>query len=240
MNLPRYLFAGSLSLMLHAAFISAKEQAVIFQTNAGSDSASVSLNLVSNPPPSSNNAVEKNVGPKEETKPPTKPRPKTPVEPKKEVVKPKPPTPKKASLEKPVVENKSSTKPAESTPVEQPEPVEHKTPKGADNDKPASSASQGVSSQPTLIEKPSFMEKPVQPKYPRVAQKRGIEGTALFELWIDEQGKLTQLLLITSSGAKMLDDAARKAIQQWKFTPHAENGQKMPSRVRVPVRFSLD
>ncbi|ARN67845.1 Ferric siderophore transport system, periplasmic binding protein TonB [Vibrio vulnificus] len=124
--------------------------------------------------------------------------------------------------------------------MEQPEPAEHKTPKGADNDQPASSASQGVSSQPTLIEKPSFMEKPVQPKYPRVAQKRGIEGTALFELWIDEQGKLTQLLLITSSGAKMLDDAARKAIQQWKFTPHAENGQKMPSRVRVPVRFSLD
>ncbi|EGQ7965980.1 energy transducer TonB [Vibrio vulnificus] len=228
MNLPRYLFAGSLSLMLHAAFISAKEQAVIFQTNAGSDSASVSLNLVSNPPPSSNNVVEKNVEPKEETKPPTKPKPKKPVE------------PKKASLEKPVVENKSSTKPTESTPVEQPEPAEHKTPKGADNDQPASSASQGVSSQPTLIEKPSFMEKPVQPKYPRVAQKRGIEGTALFELWIDEQGKLTQLLLITSSGAKMLDDAARKAIQQWKFTPHAENGQKMPSRVRVPVRFSLD
>ncbi|RZR37282.1 energy transducer TonB [Vibrio vulnificus] len=208
MNLPRYLFAGSLSLMLHAAFISAKEQAVIFQTNAGSDSASVSLNLVSNPPPSSNNVVEKNVEPKEETKPPTKPKPKKPVEPKKEVAKP--------------------------------EPAEHKTPKGADNDQPASSASQGVSSQPTLIEKPSFMEKPVQPKYPRVAQKRGIEGTALFELWIDEQGKLTQLLLITSSGAKMLDDAARKAIQQWKFTPHAENGQKMPSRVRVPVRFSLD
>ncbi|EHH1223947.1 energy transducer TonB [Vibrio vulnificus] len=228
MNLPRYLFAGSLSLMLHAAFISAKEQAVIFQTNAGSDSASVSLNLVSNPPPSSNNVVEKNVEPKEETKPPTKPKPKKPVE------------PKKASLEKPVVENKSSTKPTESTPVEQPEPAEHKTPKGTDNDQPASSASQGVSSQPTLIEKPSFMEKPVQPKYPRVAQKRGIEGTALFELWIDEQGKLTQLLLITSSGAKMLDDAARKAIQQWKFTPHAENGQKMPSRVRVPVRFSLD
>ncbi|EGQ9276120.1 energy transducer TonB [Vibrio vulnificus] len=228
MNLPRYLFAGSLSLMLHAAFISAKEQAVIFQTNAGSDSASVSLNLVSNPPPSSNNVVEKNVEPKEETKPPTKPKPKKPVE------------PKKASLEKPVVENKSSTKPTESTPVEQPEPAEHKTPKGADNDQPASSASQGVSTQPTLIEKPSFMEKPVQPKYPRVAQKRGIEGTALFELWIDEQGKLTQLLLITSSGAKMLDDAARKAIQQWKFTPHTENGQKMPSRVRVPVRFSLD
>lgn len=247
MNLPRYIFAGSLSLMLHAALLSAQEPNPHLHTHAGSDSPSVAVNLLSRPTPSK--PAEKPAQTKAEPQPteptPSEQREKKPVE-KKSAVKPAP-VKEKVTKTEPV---KAVQKPREQSLAKQVEQTEAQLEQtkvsGSEQERPPAEealptpVAQGVTSQPVLLEKPTFMQKPVQPKYPRVAQRKGIEGTALFEIWLDEQGQLTKLLLITSSGAKILDDAAQKAIEQWRFNPHSENGQSMPSRVRIPVRFSLE
>lgn len=62
----------------------------------------------------------------------------------------------------------------------------------------------------------------------------------MYEVWLDENGDQVRQILISSSGATILDNSALKAIKKWKFSPHIVNGQKMAHRVRLPVRFKLD
>ena len=62
----------------------------------------------------------------------------------------------------------------------------------------------------------------------------------MYEVWLDENGNQVKQVLISSSGATILDNSALKAIKQWEFSPNIVNGQKMAYRVRLPVRFKLD
>ncbi|EEW09993.1 Protein tonB [Vibrio mimicus VM573] len=91
-----------------------------------------------------------------------------------------------------------------------------------------------------MVDKPAFVSAPVQPRYPRVAQKRGIEGTVMYEIWLDEQGNQIQQYLITSSGTEVLDKSALEAIKQWKFSPRILDGVPVAHRVHIPVRFKLE
>ncbi|MEC7309506.1 energy transducer TonB [Vibrio gigantis] len=100
---------------------------------------------------------------------------------------------------------------------------------------------QGVSNQePVLVTKPSFSARPTPPNYPRQARRRGVEGVATYEIWLDAEGKQIKQALVNSSGALMLDNAALEAIKQWKFSPHTVNGRAIAHRVQIPVRFRLD
>ncbi|WP_412179249.1 energy transducer TonB [Vibrio fortis] len=87
--------------------------------------------------------------------------------------------------------------------------------------------------------KPSFSVRPTPPKYPRQARRRGVEGVATYEIWLDEDGKQVKQALVNSSGALLLDKAALDAIKMEIFTTH-RNGRAIAHRVRVPVRFNLD
>ncbi len=95
-------------------------------------------------------------------------------------------------------------------------------------------------SQPILVEKPSFRVKPTPPHYPRVAKRRGQQGTVIVEVWLDKNGKQIQQLIAESSGFEALDEAAILAVTQWQFKGHIINGQSIESRLKVPVRFELN
>ena len=77
------------------------------------------------------------------------------------------------------------------------------------------------------------------PRYPRVAKLRGWEGMVVFEAQILKNGRVGHLQVVTSSGYKSLDDAARKAINRWKFSPATSFGMSIDSQVEIPVTFSL-
>lgn len=98
----------------------------------------------------------------------------------------------------------------------------------------------GLQEKPQLIQKSRFLSKPRPPKYPRLAKRKGIEGTVTYEVWLDEKGQQVKLLLKSSSGAKVLDAAALKAIKKWKFSPHSINGKKIAHRIYIPISFQLD
>ncbi|MBE4599097.1 hypothetical protein BOO33_02940 [Vibrio navarrensis] len=224
MNLPRYVFAGMASLVLHAAILFVADEKQAFAATAGNQSSSVAVNLVAvkpQPAPVQREKVHKPVK-KGAIKPPAKTQP----------VKAKQ-TPTVATDKVETQAEQAEVQPAEvkQNVAEDPQPSSKPT--------PAQSA-QGASSLPVLVDRPSYLERPVPPKYPRLAQKRGIEGTAMIEIWLDEKGEQIKSVLIASSGAEMLDNAALKATKAWRFSPHVENGRRMPSRIRVPVRFSLD
>ncbi|MBE9219513.1 energy transducer TonB [Dolichospermum flos-aquae] len=64
-----------------------------------------------------------------------------------------------------------------------------------------------------------------QIKYPDRARRRGAEGTPLIAIDTDNNGTVTQVRLIRSSGDSELDEAAEKYAQDWKLTPK-EGGRK--------------
>ncbi len=79
----------------------------------------------------------------------------------------------------------------------------------------------------------------VDPEYPEMARKLGIEGLVLCAVTIDAEGSVTAVEVIASE-SPMLDEAARRALLGWKFSPALQSGQPVASRVVVPVRFALD
>ncbi|MCW8335394.1 energy transducer TonB [Vibrio paucivorans] len=252
MNILRYTIAGSASVLLHAAFLFVVEEQKVFAMPAGNEPSSVSINFVSMPAAVPPPVAEPVPEPKEVTKQVEQPKPtppkkaSKPVE--KKIVKAKPvekPKAKKVVKREPVKQNVTPPKPKKTeqkTVKQKPEPKTEKKPveKEPETQQPKTAASKGASSQPVLLDKPSFVSRPVQPRYPRLARKRGIEGVAMYEIWLDADGNQIKQVLISSSGTTMLDKSALDAIKQWKFSPHISGGQKLAHRVQIPVRFKLD
>nr|WP_267136810.1 energy transducer TonB [Vibrio sp. A2-1] len=266
-NVPRYVIAGGASLVIHAALLFVAQESKVFAMPAGSQSNTVSINFTpkSTPSPAQQKTITEPVEPEpiKETVSQAEPKP---VEPKAVEPKQAKPTPKKKAItnkpqpkkvEKKVVEKKPiQKKPVTQKKVvkkERPEPKSKPTPqpekladKKVDKNMDESAnqpqeVSQGVSNQePVLVTKPSFSSRPTPPNYPRQARRRGVEGVATYEVWLDAEGKQIKQALVNSSGALMLDNAALDAIKQWKFSPHTVNGRAIAHRVQIPVRFRLD
>ncbi|MBW1893579.1 MAG: energy transducer TonB [Deltaproteobacteria bacterium] len=77
------------------------------------------------------------------------------------------------------------------------------------------------------------------PQYPRVAIKRGYQGTVELMVLVNESGKVADLWLFESSGYSILDQAALQSVKNWSFIPGRRGSQKIEMWVRVPVRFQL-
>lgn len=77
------------------------------------------------------------------------------------------------------------------------------------------------------------------PKYPRIARRRGYEGTVVLEVFVDESGRPKKVVLFSSSGHTLLDKAALKAVRNWRFQPGRIDGISEAMNVKVPVRFQL-
>jgi protein TonB len=129
-----------------------------------------------------------------------------------------------------------SEKPA---PVSQGSPLKHEksipaAPPGADV-VPGDSESlvAQVAAQPRYGHRPA-------PVYPEFARRRGWEGTVEFNVRVLASGEVAEVTLKNSSGYRSLDQAARRAIKRWHFTPASRAGKLVESWVVVPVHFVLD
>lgn len=78
-----------------------------------------------------------------------------------------------------------------------------------------------------------------RPVYPELARKRGQEGIVRVRCQVNDIGIVTGISLAQSSGHKLLDDAALKAVRKWRFKPALYNGQPVAGSLIVPVEFRL-
>ncbi|PTO92874.1 energy transducer TonB [Vibrio splendidus] len=266
MNVPRYVIAGGASLVIHAALLFVAQESKVFAMPAGSQSNTVSINFTPKnmPSPAQQKTITEPVEPEpiKETVSQAEPKP---VESKAVEPKQAKPTPKKKAItnkpqpkkvEKKVVEKKPVAKKKvvkKKRPELKPEPKSKPTPQPekladkkvdrnlAESANQPQEVNQGVSNQePVLVTKPSFSAPPTPPTYPRQARRRGIEGVAIYEVWLDAEGKQIKQALVNSSGVLILDNAALDAIKKWKFSPHTVNGRAIAHRVQLPVRFRLE
>jgi protein TonB len=97
----------------------------------------------------------------------------------------------------------------------------------------ASVSNAGVDSRP-----PGYGER-AAPEYPALAVRRGYEGTTLLRVRVLEDGHVAVVEIKESSGYRILDEAAMKAVRPWRFTPALMAGKPVASWVLVPIAFKL-
>ncbi|PMK01181.1 energy transducer TonB [Vibrio sp. 10N.261.55.A7] len=269
MGYKHYLIFGGLSFAIHSLAFSANYKPITVAPMGESHSKSVSIQFVSMPsptPPEARNpdqaikkntakakpvtqqkalAREKNLVRKKAT-PPTKQVVSKPIQ---EIEKPV--EPKVASIKEP-----ETQAPKEHTPKEQvlqkvTQPLQETTTEElvktvtAQTNEPAEKkvANQALStaqSTPKLVTKPTFETRPSAIGYPRSAKRRNIQGNVLVEVWLDEDGEQTNLIIVNSSGHQILDTAALRGISEWEFRQHKTQGQAIAHRVQIPINFKLD
>jgi len=78
------------------------------------------------------------------------------------------------------------------------------------------------------------------PVYPKVARRRGHQGTVLLEVLVDQNGSVRDLKVLRSSGYATLDDAALASVKNWSFEPGMKGSSPIEMWVRLPVRFQLE
>ncbi len=77
------------------------------------------------------------------------------------------------------------------------------------------------------------------PRYPARAVERALQGVVLLVVHIDREGQVARVELKRGSGYAILDREAQRAVAAWKFCPALKNGNAIPSRIEVPIRFRI-
>lgn len=77
------------------------------------------------------------------------------------------------------------------------------------------------------------------PDYPAMAQDRGQQGQVVLKVHVLASGKPDAVTVEKSTGFKILDDAAVKAVLSWVFDPARRGSTPIDGWVKVPLSFKL-
>jgi len=79
------------------------------------------------------------------------------------------------------------------------------------------------------------------PRYPAEAARRGQQGAVILFVTVAPNGTASAVQITQSSGYALLDRAAQQAVARWRFRPELDrNGEPVPSRMPIRIRFVLD
>jgi protein TonB len=78
-----------------------------------------------------------------------------------------------------------------------------------------------------------------EPVYPRLARRRGLQGEVIVEAEVGADGRPRRVKIKRSSGWSSLDDAAARAVQQWRFSAAQRDGRAVAATAEIPIRFRL-
>jgi TonB family protein len=81
--------------------------------------------------------------------------------------------------------------------------------------------------------------KTVQPAYPMRAVNGKMEGWVDVEFTVAETGKVRDVSVRATSNPGVFDDAAVKAVAQWRYQPVLRDARPVPVRSQIRVRFTL-
>ncbi len=82
-----------------------------------------------------------------------------------------------------------------------------------------------------------------QPEYPTMSRRLGEEGIVILLLTVDEDGRVTESKVDTTSGFDRLDEAALKESLRprlWRFVPGTINGKASAMQFKFRVVFKIE
>ncbi|MGB0344870.1 MAG: energy transducer TonB [Coraliomargarita sp.] len=80
--------------------------------------------------------------------------------------------------------------------------------------------------------------KQASPNYPIAAKRQKLEGYAMAEFIIDENGNVINVEIKQSSNP-IFEKPTIDAIRRWKFTPGEKDGRKVKTRTRVKIPYNF-
>lgn len=86
---------------------------------------------------------------------------------------------------------------------------------------------------------PDYFQNP-PPEYSEFARQMRQEGIVMLSVDVNKEGYPVSVEIIRSSGFRLLDQAALKAVRYWRFQPGSIGSVPIESTVTVPIRFRLE
>ncbi len=78
------------------------------------------------------------------------------------------------------------------------------------------------------------------PKYPLAARRRGMAGRVVIEAVVDRSGRIATAAVAVSSGHRLLDRTALRAVRNWAFQPATRGGRAVGATISIPITFKLE
>lgn len=108
----------------------------------------------------------------------------------------------------------------------------------SDAAQPPSTGGQSNADQEIQFSSPVYSTNP-KPEYPLAAQRAWNEGRVTLRVSVSETGDVMSLSVDQSSGYRILDLAAERAVKKWKFSPARRGRDPIRSECLVPITFHL-
>ena len=83
----------------------------------------------------------------------------------------------------------------------------------------------------------TLMANQIVPNYPPEAKKKGIQGTVLLSLAVDQKGRVSDIKVV--SGHPLLMPITVEAVKRLRFRPYYLNGEAAPIQGYVSYVFKL-
>jgi len=77
------------------------------------------------------------------------------------------------------------------------------------------------------------------PEYPEAARRAHLQGTVILEAVITTSGAVQEIRVLKSLNT-LLDEAAERAVRQWRYQPATLNGRVVPVYLTVTVTFGIN
>lgn len=77
----------------------------------------------------------------------------------------------------------------------------------------------------------------VEPEYPELARRTGVQGMVLLQVTVNERGLVSRVDVLR--GHRLLNQAAVDAVRQWRYSPTLLNDEPVPVVATVTVNFVL-
>ncbi len=91
------------------------------------------------------------------------------------------------------------------------------------------------------VEQQPQIVKSVQPEYPELARRMGLEGKVWIKALVDKTGKVRDVIVVKDSGVEAgFEEAAIEAAYGYIYTPAIANNQPVAIWIMYPVSFTLD
>lgn len=79
-----------------------------------------------------------------------------------------------------------------------------------------------------------------KPVYPAASRRLGEQGRVVLRVRVSAHGLPLAVEIKQSSGFPRLDEAARAAVERWRFIPARQGSETVDSSVLVPLQFALE
>lgn len=87
--------------------------------------------------------------------------------------------------------------------------------------------------------KPDYAYNP-KPEYPLPLREQGVGGVVWLRVWVDGEGRPSEVILVRGSGYRLFDESALHAVRHWRFIPARLGEQTQAAWVEFPIRFSMN